>query len=51
MERDVMASENPPKQTVTERKPADDRARPQPSRPVGPPSWQSGLETLRDNHC
>jgi hypothetical protein len=51
MEHDVMASENPPKQSVTERKPTDDRARPRPLPAGGPPSLQSGLEPLRDSHC
>jgi hypothetical protein len=51
MEHDFMASENPPKQTATERKPADARSRPQPSQPAGPPLLQNGLETPRDSHC
>jgi hypothetical protein len=51
MEHDVMASENSPKQTVTERKPAGDRSRPQPAQPAGQPSLQNGLESLRDSHC
>jgi hypothetical protein len=50
-EHDVMASENPPKPTVSPRKQADDRSRPQPSPVGGAPLVHSGLETVRDSHC
>jgi|GEM_PF-5316619 len=46
-----MPAENLPKPTVSQRKQADAPSRPQPSPAGGSPSLQSGLETLRDNHC
>jgi hypothetical protein len=51
LEHDVMASENPSKPTVSPRKQADDRSRPQPSPVGGAPLVHSGLETVRDSHC